>query len=504
MTAAPLGDEVDQFLEGALLARPVERPDLRVPGPAAGVGVGRVHDAEQVLQPELLAVLGVIPRPFNIEEQITNLCNGQRQEPPVAQELSRQVPFRFQNLVPDAALILAGHLQAGLQLGPGQGLLARSVTGGQDGQGRQAAPGRDPGGLQRPPLVPGDPGDQRQVVVAPPAGRAQVVPAADHAVLHRFGVGVGGRVVARVGGDERTQGAPGLPFVGRVIPDLERYQFAPAERQVHPAGPDALHRRQEMGVERGLRDRARLGGPGQLGVHHLVVRLSRARLPARVPVRRAEQAGPHQEVRPPQQRRPAVRALAQQHALVDDVGPAKDRLQRGPRRVGVRIRAGAYPHDGAPVRTEPLQHGQLVRLAAPDQVLETDVELPHPAQCSPRREQVQPGHVLARHKVSDVTRRQPQPFPSDLHPAPPCPPRRLPPGIFLHCAAPGMPFVDFGESLAGAGRGANGHWPVTPWRRRAAMNLLPPSCHRPDVPPRPLDEQTLMVNEAPGGEWAAE
>jgi hypothetical protein len=31
------------------------------------------------------------------------------------------------------------------------------------------------------------------------------------------------------------------------------------------------------------------------------------------------------------------------------------------------------------------------------------------------------------------------------------------------------------------------------------MDLLPPSRHRPDVRPRPLDEQTLMVNEAPGG-----
>jgi hypothetical protein len=51
LAAPPLGDEVDQLLEGPLLARPVEGPDLRVLWPAAGVGVGRVDDAEQVLQP---------------------------------------------------------------------------------------------------------------------------------------------------------------------------------------------------------------------------------------------------------------------------------------------------------------------------------------------------------------------------------------------------------------------------------------------------------------------
>ena len=171
-----------------------------------------------------------------------------------------------------------------------------------------------------------------------------------------------------------------------------------------------------MGVERGLRDRARLGAPGQLGVHDLVMQPARARLP----IRGCEQIGAHQEVRPPQQRRRCVRARAQQHALVDDVGSAADGLPRGLSRLRVGVRSLAYLRDGAAVRPEPLQHGQLVRLAPLHQVLETEVELPHPAQRSAGRQQVQPGPVLARHEVGDVTRRQPQPFTRELHPAPPC------------------------------------------------------------------------------------
>ena len=101
--------------------------------------------------------------------------------------------------------------------------------------------------------------------------------------------------------------------------------------------------------------------------------------------------------------------------------PLADGLQRGLSRLGVGVRALAYLRDRAAVRPEPLQHGQLVRLAASHQVLETEVELPHLAQRSAGRQQVQPRPVLARHEVGDVTRRQPQPFTSELHPAPPVP-----------------------------------------------------------------------------------
>ena len=149
VTAAPLGDEVDQFLERALLARPVERPDLGVARPAAGVGIGRVDDAEQVLQPELLVVLGVIPRPFDIEEQVTGCRNGQRQESPVDQERTRHVPFGIQKLVLDVAFVLAGHLQAGLQPGPARDCRLTPLPPGR----RPGQPGRA-GSTPRRPSAP--------------------------------------------------------------------------------------------------------------------------------------------------------------------------------------------------------------------------------------------------------------------------------------------------------------------------------------------------------------
>ena len=235
--------------------------------------------------------------------------------------------------------------------------------------------------------------------------------------------------MAWVGGDERAQGPPGLPLIGRVVADLQRDQLALAERQVHPARPDLLQLRQQMGVERGLRDRAGLGGPGELGVHDLVVQPARARLP----VRRSEQAGADQEIRPPQQRRPAarrlaarrlavrrpaVRAAAQQHALINDVSAAADSLARGLRCRCLRARRRVDRHDLAAVRTELLQHDPLVLLAPLHQVLEPDVEPPWPVQPSPGFQQIQPGHVLARHEVRHIARGQPEPVLSKLHAAP--------------------------------------------------------------------------------------
>ena len=92
-----------------------------------------------------------------------------------------------------------------------------------------------------------------------------------------------------------------------------------------------------MGLYTGLRD-----------AYLSVVQLARARLS----VGGCEQAGAHQEVRPPQQRRPSVRARAQQHALVDDVGSATDGHPRRPSRLRVGVRALAYLRDGTAVRPE--------------------------------------------------------------------------------------------------------------------------------------------------------
>ncbi len=185
---------------------PVEGPDLRVPGRAACVGVGRVDDAEQVLQPELPAVLGVVPRPLDVEEQVAVRRFGQRQQPPVrhqgARPASRSGSSSSYRIRPSSSLATCSRA---CSWAPARESLARPGTAGQHGQAGEPAPGRDPAGLQRPPLALGDPGDQRQVVVAPPAVLAQVAPPADQ----RSARPAPGRDrqagCGRVGGDERAQ-----------------------------------------------------------------------------------------------------------------------------------------------------------------------------------------------------------------------------------------------------------------------------------------------------------
>ena len=76
---------------------------------------------------------------------------------------------------------------------PGAGALERRLE-----RQRQAAELRqrvDAAGGQLPPLAGGDAGDEAEVVVGPPAGRALGCPAADVAVLDGFGyVAAGGYV----------------------------------------------------------------------------------------------------------------------------------------------------------------------------------------------------------------------------------------------------------------------------------------------------------------------
>ncbi len=110
-TLPALGNEVDQFLKCALLVLTVERPDLGVPGRAVLVRVGRVHDAEQVLQPELPVILAVVARPLDVEEQVARRWFRQRQQAPVRDQQVLGVALGIQDLVPDNALVLARHLQ---------------------------------------------------------------------------------------------------------------------------------------------------------------------------------------------------------------------------------------------------------------------------------------------------------------------------------------------------------------------------------------------------------
>jgi hypothetical protein len=267
MTGAALGDEVDQLLERALLTRPVEGPDLRVPGESRLVTISRVDHAEQVLQPELPPVLGVVPGPLDIEEQVAVGRFRQRQQPPVGDQGTGAVLFGIQDLVLDASVVLAGHLQPGLPLGALEGVRAHPVQPRQLGQPGEPAPGRDPGALQRPPLPRRHPGHQRQVIVGSPAVAAHIAPPADSTVLDRLRVDLSRRVFP----DGGLQQPPRLPLIGGKVAHLERDELPVAQGQVHPPRLYLLHVGQQVRVKRGLQHGAGLRGPGQLGVDDLIV-----------------------------------------------------------------------------------------------------------------------------------------------------------------------------------------------------------------------------------------
>jgi hypothetical protein len=101
MAGAAFGDEVGQLLERTLLARPVISPGLRVLTPPRLAGLGRVDDAEQALQPELPAALGVVPGPLDVGEQVPVGRFRQREQPPVGHQAGVAVAFGIQDLVPD-------------------------------------------------------------------------------------------------------------------------------------------------------------------------------------------------------------------------------------------------------------------------------------------------------------------------------------------------------------------------------------------------------------------
>ena len=84
---APLGDEVDQLLEGGLLPGPVERPELPVPGPSRLVGVGGVDDAEEVLEAELLAVVAEMAGPSMSKNKSPSTGSGSARSPRLATSL---------------------------------------------------------------------------------------------------------------------------------------------------------------------------------------------------------------------------------------------------------------------------------------------------------------------------------------------------------------------------------------------------------------------------------
>ena len=219
MSRPAFGDEVDQLLERTLLARPVKGPDLRVPGPARLIHLSRVDDAEQVLQPELPAVLRVVPCALDVEEQVPGGRFRQGRQPAIGHQGTLGVAVGLQDLVPDAPVV-AGHLQPGLPVSALQGSRAHPAQDGENSQARELAPGRDPGVLQLPPLARRHPGHQGQVVVTAPAVPEQGGPAA--------GFGPGQRALV----DELDTGLDGLRGrLGRLgVRDLADDDSCPSAR----------------------------------------------------------------------------------------------------------------------------------------------------------------------------------------------------------------------------------------------------------------------------------
>ena len=97
---------------------------------------------------------------------------------------------RVQQLVNEATLFAALHLQASLLADPQQGGIpdAFDLRLQRKNERRELGNGVDATLHQRLPLVSRDSGDQRQVVVIPPAFVAEWEPRANIAVLSGFGV----------------------------------------------------------------------------------------------------------------------------------------------------------------------------------------------------------------------------------------------------------------------------------------------------------------------------
>ena len=109
-------DVVDQFFEGAPSPVPVECPDPRVPWAALPIEVGRVDDAEEILQAELPAVLGVVPRALDVEEEVARTGLRKGEQPAVGDERTVFVSIRIQQFVLDRSGVLARDLELRLQL----------------------------------------------------------------------------------------------------------------------------------------------------------------------------------------------------------------------------------------------------------------------------------------------------------------------------------------------------------------------------------------------------
>ena len=234
---APCGDEVDELLERLLLAGPVEGPDLGVPGHAVGVAVRRVDDAEQVLEPELLAVLRVVPGALDVEEQV---ALATVREGPAARGWARGLRHDLDRGRGARGVIrphpLALDLESGLQLRAPRGAASRPVDFGQLSQLGELRAVRHAGGLQRHALCRRHAGDQRQVVVVPPPRLYSRRASGRWRSARRVRGTARGTDTRPPRRGEILEIAPDPPFIGGEVGHPEGRELAVAEGQVHRAG----------------------------------------------------------------------------------------------------------------------------------------------------------------------------------------------------------------------------------------------------------------------------
>ena len=126
-----------------LLARPVERPDLRVGRRLVGIQVRSVDDAKQILQPELQTVLRVVSGTLDVEEQVTRAGFGEGKQTAVRHQRTVVRSFGTDQFVSDPPSVLARDLQASLQPRTLERIRVPSTDFGELAEGGEAPSGVD-------------------------------------------------------------------------------------------------------------------------------------------------------------------------------------------------------------------------------------------------------------------------------------------------------------------------------------------------------------------------
>ena len=309
--------------------------------------VDLVDDPEEVLEP-------VLERPWvrlDVEEEVTRGRFWEQGEAPTYGTARLGVRrLRIDELEEDLTGRLAGQLDPSLVPDLLEGRLADRLDRRTWRARPQGAPRRHPRLDKVATLCPGDPRHERQVIVRPTLVRADAVPAADLAVLHRIRIRDRGRRAAE---DPGLEARLDRPVVGRVVGDPVGMADAVAGDDVHRLRRDALELLQAIRIRAHLEEGRRLDPPGELRVGDLVA-----------PV--AEIAG---AVDSEEEVRVATPSAVEEGCLEDHVATGAHRgncLFLGRPELGRRLRVASLDLvDGAALRPERGEMRRLVLEAAP-------------------------------------------------------------------------------------------------------------------------------------------